>query len=153
MDKPIVLILCTANSCRSQMAEAFLRSYQGDRYDVHSAGIDPAEAVHPLALDVMREVGEDLRGQAPKSLRRYLGREAVRHVIVVCDRAGDACPRIWPGVSSRTYVPFEDPAAFPGHPEAARSKFRDVRDQIDRAMRAWAPPVTGIHPEPRMGHA
>jgi arsenate reductase len=137
--KPMVLVLCTGNSCRSQMAEGFLRRHAGDRYDVRSAGTDPAAAVHPLAVRVMAEVGIDIRHQRPKPLTDFLGREAVRHVLVVCDAANGTCPRIWPGAYTREYLPFEDPAAFEGGEAETLAKFRAVRDQVGVAMRDWVP--------------
>ena len=137
--KPLVLILCTGNSCRSQMAEGFLRAYHGDRFDVQSAGTEPAERVHPLAVRVMGEIGIDITGRRPKDLKDFLGREPVRHVMIVCDRASATCPRIWPGALSRSELPFEDPAHFQGDADETLAKFREVRDQIGAAMRAWTP--------------
>jgi arsenate reductase len=141
--KPIVLVLCTGNSCRSQMAEGFLRKYRGDKYDVHSAGTEPKEHVHPLAVRVMAEAGIDISSQLPKGIAKYLGREAVRHILIVCDHANQTCPRIWPGTFTRTYMPFEDPASFEGDEALTLAKFREVRDQIDRAMREWDPERAG----------
>lgn len=112
--KPIVLILRTGNSCRSQMAEAFLRKYQGDKFDVHSAGMEPKEEVHPLAVQVMAEVGMDISHQRPKSTTEYLGRQPVRHILIVCDKASQSCPRIWPGAYSRTSMPVDVPAEATG---------------------------------------
>src|SRR5688572_4893088 len=139
MPKPIVLILCTGNSCRSQMAEGFLRKYHGERFDVHSAGVDPKNEVHPLAVQVMREVGIDISAQRPKPLSEYLGKQPVRHVLIVCDRANDSCPRIWPGAFTRQYLPFEDPAEAMGSDAEKLAVFRRVRDEIESAMRAWQP--------------
>src|ERR1700722_2773593 len=93
-NNPLILILCTGNSCRSQMAEAFLRKYSGDKYEVASAGTDPAERVHPMAVGVMREVGIDISGARTKDLKEFLGRAPVRHLMLVCDRASSTCPRI-----------------------------------------------------------
>jgi len=137
--KPIVLILCTGNSCRSQMAEGFLRQYQGDRYEVHSAGMDPKENVHPLAVRVMRDVGIDISGHHPKSLKEYLGHRAVKHLLIVCDKANQTCPRIWPGAFTRSYMPFDDPATFEGTEEETLRVFRRVRDELDDAMKVWKP--------------
>ena len=78
-NRPIVLILCTGNSCRSQMAEGFLREYHADEYDAHSAGTDPQATVHPLVVRVMAEVGIDISNQRPKDMTKYLGRESVKH--------------------------------------------------------------------------
>ena len=139
MSKLNVLILCTGNSCRSQMAEAFLRKYQGDQYEVSSAGTEPKAEVHPLAIQVLAEAGLDISAQKPKPLREFLGRAPVRHLLIVCDRANQTCPRIWPGAYTRTYLPFDDPAQFVGDPAATLAKFREVRDQIDAAMKTWMP--------------
>ena len=136
---PMVLILCTGNSCRSQMAEALLRKHQGDKYEVHSAGMDPKEEVHPLAVKVMAEIGLDISRQRTKSSREYLGHHPVRHVLIVCDKANGTCPRIWPGAYTRTYMPFDDPAEAEGTEAQKLAVFRRVRDQLDEAMAAWEP--------------
>lgn len=144
--KPLTLILCTGNSCRSQMAEGFLRRYQGDKFEVGSAGTAPKDIVHPLAIRVMAEVGIDISTQHPKELSLYLGREPVRHLLIVCDKAQGTCPRIWPGTFTRDYLPFEDPAAAAGSDEDVLDVFRRVRDEIAEAMRTWAPALerTGV---------
>jgi arsenate reductase len=121
------------------MAEGFLKHYAGERFEVHSAGTEPASQVHPLAVQVMEEVGIDIGRQKPKPLSDYLGRVAVRHLLIVCDKANDSCPRIWPGTQSRTYMPFDDPAAFEGSPMAILDEFRRVRDLIGEAMANWEP--------------
>ena len=136
---PIVLILCTGNSCRSQMAEGFLRQFQGDKYEVHSAGMEPKEAVHPMAIRVMKEVGIDIADYRPKSTRDFLGKAPVRHLLIVCNNANQTCPRIWPGSFTRTYVPFDDPAEFVGSEEETLQVFRRVRDEIGEAMKTWKP--------------
>jgi len=141
--KPIVLILCTGNSCRSQMAEGFLRKYQGEKYDVHSAGTDPAARVHPMAIRAMNEVGIDISAQRPKPLQDFLGHLSVQHLIIVCDKASQTCPRVWPGAFTRTDLPFDDPATFEGSQEETLNEFRRVRDLIDDAMRQWSPPKKG----------
>lgn len=137
--KPIVLILCTGNSCRSQMAEGFLREYAGDKYDPHSAGTEPKDEVHPLAVRVMAEVGIDISKQHPKPSRDYLGHLPVRHLIIVCNKANMTCPRVWPGILSRSYLPFDDPAEFEGSEAEWLAEFRRVRDQIGEAMHQWQP--------------
>lgn len=141
----MVLILCTGNSCRSQMAEGFLKKYAGDRFDVHSAGTDPKQDVHPLAVRAMAEIGIDIGTQRPKALSAFLGREAVRHLLIVCDKANESCPRIWPGTFSRTYLPFEDPADAEGAEADVMAVFRRVRDEIGEAMRTWEPKPAGAH--------
>ena len=135
--RPNVLILCTGNSCRSQMAAGFLRQLAGNRFDVFSAGTEPAERVHPLAIEVMAEKGIDISGQRPTDVSEYLGRLAVRHLIIVCQGANEKCPRIFPGMLNRMFWPFDDPAAFEGTPAATLEKFRTVRDQIEARIREW----------------
>jgi arsenate reductase (thioredoxin) len=135
--KPNVLFLCTGNSCRSQMAEGFLRTLGGDRFTSCSAGTEPAERVHPLAIEVMEEREIDIRESKPKSVSEYLGRLPVRHLIVVCDGANEKCPRVFPGMMNRMFWPFDDPAAFQGSPEATLEKFRTVRDEIEARIQQW----------------
>jgi arsenate reductase (thioredoxin) len=137
--KPVVLVLCTGNSCRSQMAEGFLRRYQGDKYEVASAGTEPKSEVHPLAVRVMNEVGIDISAQRPRNTTEFLGKVPVHHLLIVCDRANASCPRIWPGSYSRTYMPFDDPAHARGTEEQILAVFRRVRDEIRTAMQTWQP--------------
>ena len=135
--KPNVLFLCTGNSCRSQMAEGFLRELGGDRFAAHSAGTEPAERIHPIAIEVMSEKGIDISGQEPKDVGRFLGRMAVRHLVIVCSGANEKCPRIFPGMMNRMFWPFEDPAAFEGSATATMEKFRAVRDEIETRIKQW----------------
>jgi arsenate reductase len=121
------------------MAEGFLRHYQGDEFEAHSAGTDPKPEVHPLAVRVMREVGIDISRQKPKALTEFLGRLPVAHLIVVCDNANQTCPRVWPGAFTRAYLPFDDPAAFEGTEDETLAGFRRIRDEIGKAMRDWRP--------------
>jgi arsenate reductase len=134
---PGVLVLCTGNSARSQMAEAFLRKHGGDRFPVYSAGTEPAAEVNPLTVEVMRERGLDLSGRRPEHLRRYLGTVPVHTVIIVCDGAAKSCPAVWPGAQRRLLWPFEDPAAFEGTEEERLGKFREVRDAIEARVVEW----------------
>ena len=124
------------------MAEGFLRKYAGDRYEVQSAGTEPKERVHPLATKVMAEAGVDIAAHYPKAVTTFLGREAVRHLLIVCDNANQSCPRVWPGTFTRTYMPFDDPADFKGNEDQTLAEFRRVRDQINSAMRTWRPQET-----------
>ena len=140
-DQPIVLILCTGNSARSQMAEALLRKHQGDRFDPRSAGTDPKPQVHPLAVRAMKEIGIDISAQTPKHTKDFLGKISVRHLLIVCDNANETCPRTWPGTYSRQFMPFDDPAAATGSEEEKLAVFRRVRDEIDQAMRTWKPAI------------
>lgn len=135
MPKTKVLFLCTGNSARSQMAEAFLRRYGGDRFDVYSAGLEPKE-INPFTREVMAEAGYDLQGHRTKSLTEYMGQVHFGYLITVCSDAEAACP-IFPGMGMRLHWPFEDPAAFQGSDEDKRAKFREVRDQIEARVRQW----------------
>ena len=135
--KPTVLFLCTGNSCRSQMAEGFLRKYGSEQFTAVSAGTDPAESVHPLAVEVMAEKGIDICGQEPKNVDEFLGRLPVKHLIVVCDGANEKCPRFFPGIFNRMFWPFDDPAAFEGSQDAKREKFRAIRDEIEARIKLW----------------
>jgi arsenate reductase len=136
--KPTVLFLCSGNSCRSQMAEAFARKYAGDRMDVHSAGLTP-QTIHPLTYKAMAEVGEDLEGHRPKGVDEYLGKLPVNYVFVVCDKAAGNCPTVWPGAANmqRIVRTFDDPAAATGSEEERLAVFRRVRDEIDKDIKQW----------------
>ena len=138
-EKPIILVLCTGNSARSQMAEAFLRKHHGDRFRAASAGTQPKSEVHPLAVRAMQEIGIDIRKQHPKDINEFLGKRPVQHVLIVCDNANESCPRVWPGTFTRTFMPFDDPAATTGSEAERLSVFRRVRDEIDRAVQRWVP--------------
>lgn len=135
-----VLFLCTGNSARSQMAEAFLRRYAGDRFEAHSAGLEP-KGMNPLTSQVMAEIGYDLSGQSPKGVDVYLGKMMFQYLITVCDHAEKNCPTTWPGVSHRLHWSFEDPASYEGSDEAKLEKFREVRDQIEAQISVW---VAGV---------
>jgi arsenate reductase len=136
MEKTRVLFLCTGNSARSQMAEAFLRAYGGEQFEAYSAGLEP-KGMNPLTVQVMNEIGYDLQGQYSKGVDAYLGKVLFQYLITVCDQAEKNCPAVWPGVSYRMHWSFEDPAALEGTEEEKLAKFRDVRDQIDRQVRTW----------------
>lgn len=131
-----ILVLCTGNSARSQMAEAYLTRYLPGR-NIYSAGSQPVDEVHPMTVEVLQEVGFDLTGKKPKHLRDYLGRVPVQSVIIVCSGANEACPAVWPGAYERLYWPFDDPAAFEGPAEERRGRFREVRDEIEERVRRW----------------
>jgi len=133
--KKRVLFLCTGNSARSQMAEALLRHYGGDWFEVYSAGIEP-KGVNPFALQVLAELGIDASHQTSKSLDIYRGKMTFDYLITVCAVAEKNCP-FFPGQGIRLHWPFEDPAAFEGEDEAKRAKFRQIRDQIAARIRAW----------------
>ncbi len=135
MQKTKVLFLCTGNSARSQMAEAFLRRYAGDRFEVYSAGMEP-KGINPYTVRVMREIGLSLDGHRSKPLTEYMGKVDFDYLITVCSDADERCP-FFPGMGQRLHWGFEDPAAFAGSEEETLSKFREVRDQIDERIRAW----------------
>ncbi|HWB00790.1 MAG TPA: arsenate reductase ArsC [Pirellulales bacterium] len=136
MSKPKVLFLCTGNSARSQMGEALLRHKAGDRFEAHSAGLEP-KGVNPLTVRVLDEIGIDTSSLRSKGVEEYLGRLPVQYLFVVCNDADQRCPAIWPGVSQRFAWPFEDPAACEGTEAEKLAKFRRVRDQISDKLDAW----------------
>lgn len=127
MNKKRVLILCTGNSARSQMAEGLLRADAGDRFEVASAGVNPSH-VRPEAIEVMREIGIDISGHRSKSVDEFVSQE-FDYLITVCDNANEQCP-IFPGKTERIHWSFEDPAAVQGDAEARLAVFRRVRDEI-----------------------
>lgn len=130
-----ILILCTGNSCRSQMAEGFLRSFDAD-LDVHSAGTKPSETVHPLAVQVMQEKGIDISSHRPTSVEQYLA-TSFDVVITVCDGAKESCPVFTGRVKKRLHIGFDDPAEAMGSNEEKLKVFRRVRDEIRERFCAW----------------
>ena len=133
--KTRVLFLCTGNSARSQMAEAFLRLYGGSRFEAHSAGLEP-KGINPCTRQVLAEVGVDMSGQTSKDLTVYLGKTHFGYLITVCGNAEERCP-IFPGVATRLYWPFDDPAAVDGPDDEKLAAFRRVRDAIEIRILAW----------------
>jgi len=133
--KPLVLILCTGNSCRSQMAEVLLRRAAGDVIRVESAGSQPSGYVHPLAIEVLKEIGIDHSEGRSKSLDEFLDQD-VETVITVCGNADQACP-VFPGQARRYHWPFDDPPHAAGPDEEPIEVFRRVRDEIDRVFSAY----------------
>ncbi len=117
------------------MAEALLRDFAGGLFQVESAGCDPAGYVHPLAIEVMKEVGHDLEGWESKSHQNFLDQD-VQTVITVCGNANDCCP-VFPGQMNRYHWSFDDPAKFEGDPEVVKQEFRRVRDEISLVMQAY----------------
>jgi len=134
--KPTVLILCTGNSCRSHMAEGILRAAAAELLEVRSAGSKPAGYVHPLAIQVMREIGIDISGHTSKHLNEFLDRK-VDTVITVCGNADQACP-MFPGQVNRHHWGFDDPAHAVGTEDEILAEFRRVRDQIKLVFEAYA---------------
>lgn len=130
-----VLILCTGNSARSQMAEGLLRRAGGGRFEVQSAGTRPV-GVKAEAVEVMREAGIDISGQRSKSVEEFANQE-FDYVITVCDNAREECP-VFPARTRRLHWSFDDPAAAPeGGGEARLAVFRRVRDEIDERLREF----------------
>ncbi len=132
--KEQVLILCTGNSARSQMAEGLLRTLAGDRFDVFSAGSKPS-IVNPLAIAAMEERSIDIRSQRSKHLNEYLA-QPFDYVITVCDNAAETCP-LFPGPARRIHWSFPDPAAVVGGEAERLASFRQVRDDIETQLKAW----------------
>ena len=141
MSRPRVLFLCTGNSCRSQMAEGWLRHQAGDRFEVFSAGTQP-QGVNSDAVRVMQEAGVDISRQQSKSVSKVLGQHFA-YVVTVCDRANEACP-IFPGAGQRLPWPFEDPAHAPGSDQQRLAVFRRVRDAIADRIRRFAGEDTAV---------
>lgn len=136
MEKQRVLFLCTGNSARSQMAEAFLRIHGGDRFEAYSAGLEP-KGVNLLTTKVMQEAGVDISGQSSKGVDKYLGKVLFQYLITLCDDAEKNCPTVWPGVNRRLHWAFDDPAAATGTDEEKLAKFREVRDGIEQMIQEW----------------
>ena len=134
MTRERVLVLCTHNSARSQMAEGLLRTLAPDRFDVASAGTE-ATRVHPLAIRAMDELGIDLRGHSSKTVDRLLA-EPWHCVITVCDGANERCP-VFPGRTTRLHWSVEDPSAATGNEAERLAVFRQVRDAIAARLRGW----------------
>jgi arsenate reductase (thioredoxin) len=133
--KKSVLILCTGNSCRSQMAEAFLRSFDSS-LEVFSAGTKPAVSVHPLAVKVMHEEWIDISLHKPKSVDEFLQRP-FDYVITVCDAANESCPLFTGQVEHRLHIGFDDPAEAKGTQEEILAVFRRVRNEINQQFRQF----------------
>ena len=136
MSKTKVLFLCTGNSARSQMAEAFLRRYAGDRFEVHSAGLEP-KGINPFTVRVMEEIGYDLSGQRANDVTEYLGKHHFGYLITVCAHAEENCPKTFLGVSERIHWSIQDPAAFEGSEEETLERFRHARDEVAARIVAW----------------
>lgn len=143
MEKSKILFLCTGNSARSQIAEAFLRALAGDRFEVFSAGLEP-KGIHPMTIQVMQEKGISLEGQYSKPLAEYMGKVNFDWLITLCDDADKNCP-FFPGMGTRLHWPFEDPAAASGTEEERLAKFRQVRDAIEEKIKSWLEEFELLH--------
>ncbi|MGK9369070.1 arsenate reductase ArsC [Melioribacter sp. Ez-97] len=128
--KKRILILCTGNSCRSQMAEGFLKSFDPE-LEVYSAGTNPSSQVHPNAVKVMKEAGIDLSHNYPKNVDEFIN-QSFDYVITVCDNAKETCPVFMGKVKHQLHIGFEDPAEATGTEEEILNTFRRIRDEIKR---------------------
>jgi arsenate reductase len=134
-EKKRVLILCTGNSARSQIAEGLLRHFYGDSFQVYSAGIEPS-FVRPQAIRIMNEIGIDISTHRSKSIDEFLTQE-FDYVITVCDNANERCP-IFPGAPNRIHWSVEDPAAVAGDEETQLAAFRAARKELQRRLEEFA---------------
>ena len=134
MEQIRVLILCTGNSARSQMAEGLLKHLGGERFEVYSAGTHPS-TLNPYAVLAMADIGIDIREQFSKSLNEFLQQE-FDYVITVCDHAAEVCP-LFPGPAHRIHWSFPDPAAVAGDHQAKLAAFVQVRDAIKARFERW----------------
>ncbi len=135
MKKANVLFLCTGNSVRSQIAEAFLRKYAGDKFEAYSAGIRPIGII-PYTRRVMEEIGISLEGHHSKHVDEYIGKIDFACLITVCANAENQCP-VFPGSGKRIHWDLEDPVMQIGDEEEKLQKFREVRDKIDKLIKEW----------------
>jgi len=127
-----VLVICRHNSGRSQIAEAYLKKFAGDRFDIQSAGLEPADFINPLVVEVMKEEGINLSVKKPKSVFELFKRgNLYDHVITVCGDTEGQCP-VYPGVTKRWHRPFADPSKVEGSREEKLEKVREIRDQIKK---------------------
>lgn len=134
MSKQRVLILCTANSARSQMAEGLLRHLAGDRFDVFSAGAQPSH-VNPFAIKAMHARDIDISGHSSDHINQYIN-QSFDYVITVCDHAAETCP-VFPGKAERIHWGFPDPAAVEGDDDAILASFITVRDGLEQELKTW----------------
>jgi arsenate reductase len=118
------------------MAEAFLRKYGGKQFEAYSAGLEPKD-INPYTNRVMQEIGVSLSGQYSKHIKEYMGKVHFGYLITVCSKAEKDCPTAFPSISQRIHWSFEDPAAFVGADEEKLTKFREVRDRIERRIKEW----------------
>lgn len=128
--KKNILILCTGNSCRSQMAEGFLKSFDSE-LEVYSAGTNPSSHVHPKTVQVMTDIGIDISDGKPENVDLYLD-QSFDYVITVCDNAKETCPMFLGDVKEQWHIGFEDPAEAVGTEQKVPAEFRRIRDEIKR---------------------
>ena len=130
-----ILVLCTGNSCRSQMAQGFLRTWLPNAL-VRSAGTAPGKRVHPMAVAVMRDVGIDLTGNTLTSVQKFVG-QRWDWVLTVCGGAKESCPVFTGQVRHRIHIGFDDPANATGTPDEIRAAFEHIRDEIAEQLQVW----------------
>lgn len=135
MNKKNIVVVCTGNSCRSQMTEAFLNKYGNDQYNAYSAGIEP-HPIHPYTIKVLEEKGFDWSGHNSKHIRDLMKKIDIDILITVCSSAKESCPTIL-GIQEELHWPFEDPAAFEGSDDEKLLFFRKIRDQIEDKVKWW----------------
>jgi len=135
-----ILVLCTGNSCRSQMAEGFLKSFDPE-LTVYSAGTNPSAQVHPKAIQVMQEAGIDLSSAKPKKVDQFLD-QAFDYVITVCDHARETCPVFMGNVKNHLHIGFKDPAEAQGSEAEILAEFRRVRDEIKKEFNVFYKKIT-----------
>jgi len=142
MSKIKVLFVCVHNSARSQMSEAFLNHYFGDRFEAESAGLEPGK-LNPIVVDAMKQIGIDISGNKTKSVFDYFKRgKMYRYVITVCDKtAAERCP-IFPGVAETIHWSFPDPSALQGTYEERLEGTKKIRDEIKDKIEEWAAEIT-----------
>lgn len=131
-----ILVLCTGNSARSQMAEAYLKRLAGDGFAIYSAGLEP-RPIHPYTIQAILEDGIDIRDQRSKGVKEFLGKMGFRYVITVCEKAEKNCPTTFLGGFDQIFWPFEDPSVFEGEETDKPDKFREVRDLIKERISKW----------------
>jgi arsenate reductase len=141
--KPRVLFICTHNAARSQMAEALLRRYAGERFEVLSAGVAPTQ-VHPLTRQVLTDIGLDPSGLYAKNLDDFFAKVSIAYAIIVCNQAEDLCPRLYPFALETLHWPFDDPTQAEGSMAERLRTFRTVRDQIERRIWGWLDALEGV---------
>jgi len=143
LSKQTVLILCTGNSCRSQMAEGLINTKLGERFEAYSAGTRPSGYVHPKAIQVMAELGIDLSQNKSQSTGAFRGRY-FDYVITVCDSANEDCPVWLNDAGVRQHIGFDDPAQATGTEEEILAEFRRVRDEINDQVLAFLQQQTSL---------
>lgn len=131
-----VLFLCTGNTARSHMAQAYLKHIAGEYFEPYSAGLEPGQ-IHPLTVQVMEEENISLDDHFSKHLNQYLGKKHFGYMITVCNHANDNCPSVFPGMGKRLHWDIEDPVAFQGTEEEKVAKFREVREDVKHRIKRW----------------